>query len=125
MGGSHEAGDLLKLINSKLDIVIHSNYSLPVLSLGGLKERLVILSSYSGNTEEPLDAYEEAGKLGLARAVISVGGKLLEKAKKRRCTLCPNARFWHRASFCSTSQFKKFLKIYWRRKNVGRSRKTC
>lgn len=80
MGGSHEAGDLLKLINPNLDIIIHSNYGLPILSEKDLKERLIIISSYSGNTEEPLDAYEEAGKLGLQRIAITIGGKLLEKA---------------------------------------------
>ncbi len=81
MGGSHLAGNLLKTIKPELNIIIHSNYSLPAMSPSDLKERLVILSSYSGNTEETLDAYEEAGKLGLGRAVISIGGKLLEKAK--------------------------------------------
>ena len=46
-----------------------------------LKSYLVILSSYSGNTEEVLDAYSEAKKQGLAMAAVSVGGKLLELAK--------------------------------------------
>jgi len=42
----------------------------------------MVLSSYSGNTEEVLDAYDEAGKRGYDRAVISIGGKLLERAKE-------------------------------------------
>lgn len=40
------------------------------------------MSSYSGNTEESIDAYDLAGKLGLTRIAISIGGKLLDKAKK-------------------------------------------
>jgi len=82
MGGSHEAGDLLKLIKPKLDIKIHSNYGLPPLSIEELKERLIILNSYSGNTEEVLDAYEKALELDLQIIAISIGGKLLEKARK-------------------------------------------
>ena len=78
MGGSHLAGDLLKRILPEFDIVIHANYGLPLLR--DLKERLIILSSYSGNTEETIDAYDEALKLGLETIAISIGGKLLEKA---------------------------------------------
>lgn len=79
MGGSHLAAGLLKILKPELDIIIYRGYGLPALS--DLKERLIILSSYSGNTEEVLDAYEASGKLGLNRAVISIGGKLLEQAK--------------------------------------------
>ena len=82
MGGSHLAGDLLKMVEPELDIIIHRNYGLPPFSAEDLEERLIILSSYSGNTEEVLSAYEKAGELGLSRAVISLGGKLLDKAKK-------------------------------------------
>lgn len=82
MGGSHLAAGLLKMIKPELAIIIHKSYGLPPLSKSELKKRSVILSSYSGNTEEVLDAYDKAGKLGLSRAVVSIGGKLLERAKK-------------------------------------------
>ena len=78
MGGSHLAGDILKRILPELDVVICSDYGLPALS--DIKERLVILSSYSGNTEETVDAYNEALKLDLQTISISIGGKLLKKA---------------------------------------------
>ena len=84
MGGSHLAGDLLKRILPELDIIIHANYGLPIMLIEDLKERLVILSSYSGNTEETIDAYNEALKLGLQTISISIGGKLLEKAKENK-----------------------------------------
>jgi len=80
MGGSHLAANLLEILKPELALIIHSNYGLPKIS--DLHERLIILSSYSGNTEEVLDAYQQAGKLGLKRAVITVGGKLLEQAKQ-------------------------------------------
>jgi len=82
MGGSHLAADLLKMIKPEIDIIIHRDYGLPTISASDLKERLIILNSYSGNTEEVLDAYDEARRIGLQRAVISIGGKLLEMAKK-------------------------------------------
>lgn len=80
MGGSHLAANLLEIIKPEIDIIIHSNYGLPIIS--DLKERLIILSSYSGNTEEVLNAYQKAGSLGLNRAVISIGGTLLDHAKR-------------------------------------------
>jgi glucose/mannose-6-phosphate isomerase len=82
MGGSHLAAGLLKMWNPKLDIISHQDYGLPELPEEEFQRRLIILSSYSGNTEEVLDAYEKAGKIGLNRVVISTGGKLLELAKK-------------------------------------------
>lgn len=78
MGGSHLAADLLKRWQPSLDLVIHSNYGLPSQDLS---DRLIIFSSYSGNTEEVLSGYEEAKKAGLKMAVVCVGGKLLEMAE--------------------------------------------
>jgi glucose/mannose-6-phosphate isomerase len=82
MGGSHLAVDLIKMWLPELDIISHQNYGLPKLTKTELKKRLIIFSSYSGNTEEVIDSYEKAGAMGLNRAVISIGGKLLELAKK-------------------------------------------
>lgn len=84
MGGSHLAADLLKVWNPGLDVVVHEDYGLPAISDEDLAERLIILSSYSGNTEEVISAFEEAGTKNLSRVVISIGGKLLELAKKNK-----------------------------------------
>ena len=81
MGGSHLAAGLLKIRKPDADIIVHHDYGLPALPAGEAGQRLIIASSYSGNTEETLDAFEEAGKRGLARVAISVGGKLIELAK--------------------------------------------
>src|SRR3989338_3056652 len=82
LGGSHLAADLLKVWNPYLDVVVHEDYGLPAFSDKELKERLIILSSYSGNTEEALDAFNETIEKKLTCAVISTGGKLIELAKK-------------------------------------------
>src|SRR3989344_6101017 len=80
MGGSALVGDLIKRLDPNLDIIVHKNYGLPKgVNLDG---RLLVLVSYSGNTEETLDAFDHALKAGHHLAVISTGGKLLEKAKK-------------------------------------------
>lgn len=82
MGGSHLAGDIIKMVRSDLDFQIHSDYGLPRLLPEDLKERLFIASSYSGNTEETIDFAEKAFENKLNLAIIATGGKLLEFAKK-------------------------------------------
>ena len=81
MGGSAHAPKLLKNCKPILDILIHQDYGMPKIPEEKLKNMLVILSSYSGNTEEVIDAFDIALKKGLNMAVISVGGKLLKLAK--------------------------------------------
>lgn len=82
MGGSHLAGDLLKVYDPYFDLIIHSDYGLPKTSKDDLKKYLTIISSYSGNTEEAIDGFYRAIDLGLPIAVISTGGTLLELAEK-------------------------------------------
>lgn len=82
MGGSRLSADVLKSWKPELDLIIHYDYGLPALSKEELRHRLIILNSYSGNTEEVLDAFSEGFKHGFSMAVVSVGGKLLELAKK-------------------------------------------
>jgi glucose/mannose-6-phosphate isomerase len=81
MGGSHLAADLLKRWKPDLDLTIHSDYSLPAMSEEKLKNSLLIFSSYSGNTEEVIDAFNHAKEKNLDMAVVTVGGKLLEMAE--------------------------------------------
>lgn len=82
VGGSNLVTDLIRVWKPEMDIVIHRDYGLPFLSASVWADSLVIVSSYSGNTVEPLAGFAEAGKRGLARAVTSAGGKLLELAEK-------------------------------------------
>lgn len=82
MGGSHLAADIIQSINPSIDIAIHEDYGLPTLSSEQMLNRLFIASSYSGNTEEVLDGLDTAIKNNLPTCVISIGGKLLERAQQ-------------------------------------------
>ena len=82
MGGSHLAADLIRITHPHVSFVVHKNYSLPSLPESELNESLIILSSYSGNTEEVLHVFEEVQKHAMKCAIITTGGKLLELAQK-------------------------------------------
>lgn len=82
MGGSHLPGGLIKTFDPYIDLYIHRDYGIPKLPEYFIKESLVILSSYSGNTEEVLEAGEQALKMKLAIAVMTSGGKLLKFAQE-------------------------------------------
>ena len=84
MGGSNLVVDLFRINNPELDIISHRGYGLPNLDKKVLKQSLIIASSYSGNTEETLDAFKLALKRNLPVAVISTSGKLLELARKAK-----------------------------------------
>ncbi|MDR3582361.1 MAG: hypothetical protein P4L67_03760, partial [Candidatus Pacebacteria bacterium] len=60
MGGSHLSADIIKAWHPELDIIVWSDYGLPKLAEKDLKDRLVIISSYSGGTEEVVDALAAA-----------------------------------------------------------------
>jgi len=81
MGGSHLSADLLKVWDPFLNVIIHHNYGLPATEL---KNKLIILSSYSGNTEEVLNSFKEAISKKLPIACISIGGELLKLAEENK-----------------------------------------
>ena len=74
MGGSGAVADFLVDWLDK-EIIPVKGYNLPGFAVGG---DLVILISYSGNTEETLSVFEEVLKKGLKCVCISSGGKLME-----------------------------------------------
>ena len=82
MGGSAIAGDILKnWLGERLEVPFEvvRDYNLP----GYLDPHsLVVVSSYSGNTEETLAAYEYASKMNAQIVVMAHGGKLLELANQ-------------------------------------------
>lgn len=84
MGGSALAGELLPRFDSSFEVIVHRNYGLPPLPNAELRKWLIILDSYSGNTEEVLDAFREARKRRLRMIAIAVGGALLEEARRAR-----------------------------------------
>lgn len=76
LGGSAIGGDLLRsYLNYEINIpvFINRNYFLPAFAG---ENTLVIASSYSGNTEETISAYEDAKKKGCKIICVSSGGNL-------------------------------------------------
>lgn len=82
MGGSAHPSALIKICRPELDIIIHRSYNLPRLTPADLASRLVFAISYSGNTEESLDAYDTARAQGLPVVAVAAGGALLERARR-------------------------------------------
>lgn len=84
MGGSALGAHLIKSLyknDLKTPLSIVNGYHLPGFAD---KNTLVILSSYSGNTEEVLSCADEAKKKKCKIAIIASGGKLAEIVKKEK-----------------------------------------
>ena len=84
LGGSAIGGDLLKSYLArelKVPFLVNRHYTLPGF-VG--KNSLVIISSYSGNTEETLSAFKEAEKRGAKILCISSGGEVGKIAKRKK-----------------------------------------
>jgi len=87
MGGSAIGGDLLRALaepECALPIVTNRDYTVPAFVNA---ETLVIASSYSGNTEETLAAFEAARGRGAALLAITTDGKLARRAQELRVPL--------------------------------------
>lgn len=81
MGGSGIGGALARAAlgdRASRPIVLAHDYGLPAWIT---PEATVLCSSYSGDTEETLAAYEAAGTLGARRVVATTGGTLAELAR--------------------------------------------
>jgi len=81
LGGSAIGGDLVRVFAAnRLDIpmAVNRDYVLPKY-VG--QDTLVITSSYSGNTEETLSAYDVAKAKGAQIIAITTGGMLIKKAQ--------------------------------------------
>jgi len=81
MGGSAIGGDLAAALLAdelKVPMSVHRDYGLPAF-VG--PESLVIASSYSGNTEETLSAFEAARARGARVLALTTGGRLAELAR--------------------------------------------
>ena len=80
MGGSHLSGDIIDKLLPEVDVSVHRNYGLP--HIADPDKTVIIASSYSGNTEETIDALNTAIKNNVYCAVAAKGGKLIEIAQK-------------------------------------------
>ncbi len=82
LGGSAIGGDILRNYAARqasLPVIVNRDYHLPAF-VG--TDTLVLAVSYSGNTEETLEAYQEAVKRGADVIVLSSGGRLSEYAHR-------------------------------------------
>jgi glucose/mannose-6-phosphate isomerase len=82
LGGSGIGGTIVTEITAneiKVPIVVNKDYFLPEFAN---ENTLVIACSYSGNTEETLQAFETAFKKNCAIVCVSSGGKMIELAEK-------------------------------------------
>lgn len=91
MGGSAISGDLLRSYLAdelRVPFIVNRSYSLP--KFVGPKS-LVIISSYSGNTEETQACHKEAIKRGAKILAITSGGFVakLAQQKKQPCIMVP------------------------------------
>jgi len=78
MGGSSLAGRILAGIyegESSTEIVVYNDYGLPAFIN---KDWVLVVNSYSGNTEETLSAVEVGKKIGMQIIGIATGGKIGE-----------------------------------------------
>ena len=79
MGGSAIAGSIMKDISPHLEIIVERNY-FPNAIID--EHTLLIISSYSGNTEETLSYYRHASSFTKNIFGITSGGELLKSLKK-------------------------------------------
>ncbi|MCX7610034.1 MAG: bifunctional phosphoglucose/phosphomannose isomerase [Ignavibacterium sp.] len=82
LGGSAIAGDLIKNFlkdELRIPLIVNRNYTLPIFAN---EKTLVICSSYSGNTEETLSAYNDALQRKCKIICLSTGGELEKLAFK-------------------------------------------
>jgi len=86
LGGSAIGADLVRsylYFESNIPITVVREYELPAYIDS---ETLIFISSYSGNTEETLSAYNQAKEKGANIVAISSGGMLEEYALKDKVT---------------------------------------
>ena len=87
LGGSAIGGDLLKSYLTgelRVPFIVNRNYRLPGFVN---KHSLVIVSSYSGNTEETTAAFRESVKRGARILCITSGGEVEKTARNKRLPL--------------------------------------
>jgi glucose/mannose-6-phosphate isomerase len=91
LGGSGIGGSIVQnyvFDKSPIPFIVNKDYFLPSFVS---KESLVIVSSYSGNTEETVDALQQAIKAKATVVCITSGGKVAQIAGKKDidCILLP------------------------------------
>jgi len=123
MGGSGVAGDVLKLVMNEttpINVEVRKAYGIPKVTADRKPKCLFI--SYSGNTEETVEAVNDAIQYNLDWSVISSGGTLLDLAQKHKkpyvkvpSGLQPRAAFGLMTKavmhFVSSDESRKYLEL--------------
>ena len=123
MGGSGVAGDVLKLVMNEttpINVEVRKEYGIPKVTADRKPKCLFI--SYSGNTEETVQAVNDAIQYNLDWSVISSGGTLLDLALKHKkpyvkvpSGLQPRAAFGLMTKavmhFVSSDESRKYLEL--------------
>jgi len=103
LGGSAFGGEIVRNFiyeSCKIPFLVYRGYTVPAHV--GINS-LVLISSYSGNTEETRAAASQAQKQGARIVVISSGGELSEWAKSHAETCFPLPRGYPPRSACGFS----------------------
>jgi glucose/mannose-6-phosphate isomerase len=90
VGGSAIAGDLVRsyLKDLSVPIIVQRGYDLP--SIAG-PDSLIVVASYSGNTEESLSLFEQAVRQKLSVVAITTGGRLAERCAELKIPILPQS----------------------------------
>lgn len=86
MGGSAIGADLLAAYAAPLcpiPITVWRDYQLPAFASG--PETLLLISSHSGNTEEPLSSFDQGVENEATILVITTGGELAQRGETHGC----------------------------------------
>jgi glucose/mannose-6-phosphate isomerase len=88
MGGSGISGDFVASLTT-LPVTVHKGYGLPAWA--PMTGPLVVVVSYSGDTEESLSAADQAAGLGLGVVAVTTGGSLGRMASDKGwpCVILP------------------------------------
>ncbi|PJA98141.1 MAG: bifunctional phosphoglucose/phosphomannose isomerase [Ignavibacteriales bacterium CG_4_9_14_3_um_filter_30_11] len=117
LGGSAIAGDLIREFLSyelKIPLLVSRNYTLPKFID---KNSLCIFSSYSGNTEETIEALNASIKLGCKIICVTTGGEI-EKIAKTNNLPCILLSEGYQPRYAIGSSFFTLLKIFVRLKFI-------
>jgi len=123
MGGSGVSGDVLKLVmneTTSINVEVRKAYGIPEVTADRKPKCLFI--SYSGNTEETVEAVNDAIKYNLDWSVVSSGGTILDLASKHNkpyvkvpSGLQPRAAFGLMTKavmhFVSSDESRKYLEL--------------
>lgn len=81
LGGSAIGGDIVRTLawsQAKVPVTVNRDYNMPAFTG---PDTLVMVVSYSGNTEETLSAYQQAHQAGAQIVCVASGGKLSDLAR--------------------------------------------